>query len=56
MQEDVYTSYLIKDSPLFRWVLNTHIPRDYIAMKMTLDYYEWLTNLSEHVQKIWSSL
>jgi len=40
MQEDVYTSYLIKDSPLFTWVLNTHIPRDYIAMKMTLDNYE----------------
>jgi hypothetical protein len=37
-------------------VLNTHIPRDYLATKKTLDNYDGLTDPREHVQNIYNSL
>ena len=49
----LYLTYHIRDSMLSRHALNTHIPRDYITIKMTLDNYDGLT---EHVQNIRNTL
>jgi len=56
IRESVYTPHRIKDSPLSMRVLNTRMPRDYLATKKTLDNYDGLTDLREHVQNICSSL
>jgi hypothetical protein len=37
-------------------MLNTRIPRDYIATKMTLDNYDEFTNHREHVQNMHDGL
>jgi hypothetical protein len=49
IQKDVYNPYQIRDSYLSKCVLKTRIPRDYIAIKITLDNYDGLTDLREHV-------
>lgn len=49
IQEDIYTPYQIRYSPLSRRVLNTHIPIDYNATKMTLENYDGLTDPMKHV-------
>jgi hypothetical protein len=41
--------HYMKDSFLSKCVLNTRIPKKYIASKMTLDNYNRLTYPKEHV-------
>lgn len=50
------TPHHIGDSLLFRHVVYTCIPKDYIATKMYLDNYDGLTDPREHVQNICSNL
>jgi hypothetical protein len=56
MHDDVYIPGQIWDSFLSRWVLHTHIPKDYISTKMTLDNYNSFTDLKEHIQNLYSIL
>jgi len=41
---------------LSRKVLNARIPQDYISINMSLDNYDGLVDLREHVQNMHSSL
>jgi len=50
------TPHHIRDSLLFRHVVYTCIPKDYIATKMYLDNYDGLTGPREHVQNICSNM
>ena len=52
IQKDVYNPYKIRDSYLSKCLLKTWIPRDYIAIKITLDNYDGLTDPREHVENI----
>jgi len=46
----------IKGSLLSKQVLGTHVLKDYISKKMTLDNYDELANPWEHIQNMHSNL
>lgn len=50
--KNAYSPRQVRGSSLSKQVLNTQIPRDYIFTKISLDNYNGLTDLREHVQNI----
>jgi hypothetical protein len=50
LQDETYNPHEIKWSLLTRWILYTHILKDYISTKMTLDNYNGVTDPRKHVQ------
>ena len=55
-QENVYSPYQWRSSPLSKHILSTKLPKKYIFIKMSLNNYDSLANSIEHVQEVFNSL
>jgi hypothetical protein len=55
-QRNVYKPYQWRVSPLFKCMLSTRLPEDYVFMKTSLNNYDGLANPKEHVQNMHNNL